>query len=111
MKVKKTKDVWIVRKNTDNTEGRGFHYVGWVCETKATALRLAKGAYVQGTDCPVYKGKAIYIDNVWYIPGSPEKPSEQDDVNQKKLEQLKVVLDKAKSAGLTEDDLKVIRNL
>ena len=44
MEIQDTKQVWLAMTNTDCTEGRGRQYPKFVCEKKATAIRLGKKA-------------------------------------------------------------------
>ena len=45
--------VWVAYTNTDCNEGRGHDVPIAVCAAEATALRLARKQYVQGTDARV----------------------------------------------------------
>lgn len=100
--------VWAVMTNTDLTEGRGREYVKEYCETKATALRRGKRGYVQGTDCPVGTTTVFKINNTYYAPmditPSTAEDRKLEDEMYKKLE----VLEKAKTLGLTEQELKTL---
>jgi hypothetical protein len=42
--------VWVAYTNTDCTEGRGYDVPIAVCAAEATAVRLARKQYVQGSD-------------------------------------------------------------
>jgi len=83
-----------------------------VCELEATAIRLARGQYVQGSDGPVRPAELVQIDGTWYAPLSAVqiiKPTPQDQRAQAAHDARKAALDKAKQAGLTADDLAALR--
>ena len=112
------KDLWAVWNNTDLTEGRGGMYIQYVCEAKATALRLAKKAGIQGGDADVIQVKAYLIDKNWYYRSRPVPPNDQDRIEEKKLieaqllkERREKVLQKAIQLGLSEEDIKVLREI
>lgn len=109
------KDVYIVEVNSDLTEGRGYQYPKYVCEKQTTAIRLAKKADVQGCDGKVYKKEAVRIGNTWLMPGNLISPSKEDLEEEKRLahelfiaNKKQQVLDKAKSLGLSEEELKIL---
>jgi len=103
-----TKDVWIVWTNTDRNEGRGSEKVLAVCETKATAQRIGTKGYVMGSNCPISKTLAIKVNNNWLVPGEIEKATKEDLDKQLYIDKRDIVLAKAKKAGLTEDELRLI---
>jgi hypothetical protein len=45
--------IWVAYTNTDCTEGRGRDVPIAFCAAEATAIRLARKKYVQGSDGPV----------------------------------------------------------
>jgi len=105
----KTKTVYMVWLNKDNTEGRGPLYPGAVCEHESTALRMAKGAGVMGGTATVDTVEAIYIDasNVhtkWYAPVNIIPPSKSDLVDTRKT---KAILS-AKKAGLSAQTIRAL---
>lgn len=108
IKIQKTKDVWIAWTNTDCTEGRGRQIPLAVCATKSTAIRLGKEGYIQGGNCPVKKGIAVRIDDQWLTPGYIQEANDQDVTTQKRIDEKFAVLKKAKAAGLTKIDLKIL---
>lgn len=112
----KVKEVFVVYGNTDLTEGRGANYVKSVCAIATTAHRIAKGGYVQGSDCPVRAVKAYYIDNTWYAPSRIIEPSKEDIQNQKKedaknklLKTLEKLDEKIDTLDLTQDEMDIIK--
>ena len=114
--IENERDIWIVSNNTDLTEGRGSQYPQYVCEKKSTALRLAKGAGIQGGDAYVEPGKGFKINSRWYFPRAITPPNQEDlkvekeieEVNRKKAER-DLILDKAKSLGLSEADIAILK--
>ena len=113
------KKVYIVMNNTDRTEGRGEEYVYAVTELLATAERVAKDNYVQGTDCPIreeevviFNGKPyLHINKVAFVlPTGMDFAEEELKIKKmKKDRELQEILKKAKSLGLTENDIKVLQ--
>lgn len=103
------KQAFVVYTNTDLTEGRGWNYPVAVCETEATANRLAKKAYVQGCDAPVEKRELIRVGGEWYGPVRVIPSTKEDDHSQQLLDQRRAALEKAFAAGLSEDDVKALR--
>lgn len=120
---KHEKKVFVVISNTDLTEGRGQEYAKYICELQATANRLAIGQYVMGTDCRVIEGEtfALYDGEIllgWFGPcGRISTPNQQDIYMEKilkedavKAQNKKAALEKAKLAGLTDDDIQALSN-
>lgn len=108
--VEDIKTVWVAWTNTDLTEGRGAQYPLVVCDAQATAKRLGKGKSVQGSDCLVKEGLAVRIDGRWLAPTRIEAPSQEDEMRQAAIDAKREAIAKAKSLGLSEDDIKAIRN-
>lgn len=109
--------VWIAFSNTDCNEGRGVIYPLHVCATEATAIRMGKKKYIQGTDCPVKEGTALLFDGSLYIPGKIHSSTREDEAAQKlideasaKLEAKRLAIEKAKALGLSEDDIEALKN-
>lgn len=100
--------VWVAYTNTDCTEGRGRDVAIAVCATEATALRLARGKYVQGSDGPVRTMDLVKIDGEWYAPSSAINviaPTREDTAAQAAIDAKREAMAKAKAAGLTDADL------
>lgn len=100
--------LWAVYTNDDLTEGRGRQYIKHFCKTRATAVRLAKGGYVMGTDCPVEPVEALFINGMHVLPTSfipIVYPSRDDEIAQQRMDERRQVLEKAKALGLTDDDI------
>lgn len=80
-------EAWAIYTNSDLVEGRGVEYIKHYCLLKETAKRLAKGNYVQGTDCPIQKVKLMYNTktNEYYVflPIQIVKPDKKEMENSK----------------------------
>ena len=112
-----TTKVYAVWTNTDLTEGRGQEYVRWFCKLQSTALRLARGNYVQGTDCRVTEETILFRGGQWYAP-SPMivDPTPADLLEERELEAERSrilarnrALERARELGLSEDDIKALK--
>lgn len=100
--------VWVAYTNTDCTEGRGHDVPIAVCAAEATALRLARRQYVQGSDGPVRTMDLVKIDGKWYAPISAINviaPTREDTAAQAAIDAKCEAIAKAKAAGLTDADL------
>ena len=103
--------VWVAYTNTDCNEGRGRDVAIATCETEETAIRLARKRYVQGSDGPVRPMSLVKLDGKWYVPSDAIHivPATREDVaNQAIREARLAAVEKAKAAGLTEEDLVVL---
>ena len=103
-----TKTVWVAYTNTDCTEGRGHDVPIAVCAAEATAIRLARKQYVQGSDGPVRSMELVNIDGKWYAPSAAidiVSPSREDVAAQAAIDAKREAVAKAKAAGLTDADL------
>lgn len=104
-----SKDVWVAWTNTDLTEGRGYQIPLAVCESEATANRLGVRGYVMGSSCPVSKSKAVNIKGVgWLVPGTIQQETEADKAERLRLEAKRIAMEKARAAGLTDDELRLL---
>lgn len=102
---------WAVSTNSDLAEGRGRQYVKHFCRVQATALRLARRGYVQGTDCPVEPVNTIVLDGKHFLPTSilkVEEPTIEDQAAQRLLDSHDAAVAKAKAAGLSDADIVAI---
>jgi len=104
-----TRDAWLVESNTDLTEGRGERFPLAVCRLEATANRMAKGRYVQGSDAPVSPVKLLRVDGRWYGPVDVVQPCAEDEAVQMVMNERRKAINKAKAAGLTEADIEALR--
>ena len=105
------KHVFVAYTNSDLTEGRGFDIPVAVCKLETTAIRLAKKRYVQGSDGPVRQVEMRKIDGVWWVPSGAVQiiePSKEDKEIQARNDAQKLALDKAKAAGLSDEDIQAL---
>jgi hypothetical protein len=103
-----TKTIWVAYTNTDCTEGRGQDVPIAMCETEATALRVARKRYVQGSDGPVRTMEIVKIDGKWYVPSAAITivgPTREDIAAQEVIDAKRQAVAKAKAAGMTDADL------
>lgn len=106
-----TRPIYVAYTNTDCTEGRGYDVPVAVCEIEATATRLARKAYVQGSDGPVRQLELVKINGCWYAPLAAVniiKPAKEDMAAQSKMDARRVALDKARASGLTIEDIQAL---
>lgn len=104
-----TSRVYVVVSNSDRTEGKGYPVYLASCMNKATALRLAKGAGVQGCDANIVEDISIYRDGKYYICGDIISPSPDDLKVQEAMNKYEKALDDAKKLGLTEDQILALK--
>ncbi len=110
-----TKKSWVVLVNSDLTEGRGRLVVNAVCEIKATAIRLAKKADVQGSDGRVLEVPTFmkeikgYHGHLTYGPVSITMPTKEDRRYQERIKIRVEAREKALAAGLSLDDIEALR--
>ncbi len=100
-----TQTVWVAYTNSDCTEGRGCDVPIAVCASEATAIRLARKRYVQGSDGPVRKLELVSIDGKWFAPYDAVhvvEPTREDIKAQDRIDTKRKALEKARAAGLTE---------
>jgi hypothetical protein len=115
-----TKTVYVAYTNTDCTEGRGYDVPIAVCEMESTAIRLARHKYVQGSDGPVRALELIKVDGRWYAPRDAVTvvpPTHEDRLAQRVLDEKKMaqeraqaVREKARAAGLTDEEIDALRH-
>lgn len=98
---------FVVMDTADKTEGRSVVYPKAVCKVEATAKKLAKGQWVQGSDSPVKETTLYKIKNTWYGPVNIINPSKSDEENQKKLDAKRKARDKLLEAGFTDEDIRL----
>lgn len=104
-----TKKVWAVISNTDKTEGRGRQYIICLCDMYATALRKSHKAGVQGMDADVISVELLRHKNTWYGPVTIEEPTSEDIKHQHSIDIKEKAVEKAKSLGLTDEDITILR--
>lgn len=106
-----TRTVYVAYTNTDCAEGRGYDVPIAVCALEITASRLASKQYVQGSNGPVRSIQLVKIDGQWYAPANAIHvigPTREDEAAQKQLDAKRAVAEKAKAAGLTDEDIKTL---
>lgn len=106
--VEKHISVYVVRVNSDLTEGRGRQVIKAVCAIRSTAVRLARGADVQGSNGQVSEESAFLVGNTWFVPGSITQPTPQDARAEDDERQIGVIKRKALKAGLSDDDIALL---
>jgi hypothetical protein len=117
MEIMQERQIWAVWTNTDLTEGRGIEFVKHYCETEATARRLARGGYVQGSDCRITAERMFYRDGAWYAPGpNVVRPTREDQLAEELLQEQRdreqrrqQAIERAKALGLSEEDLATLK--
>lgn len=95
--------VWVAYTNTDCSEGRGLDVSIAMCFAEATALRLARKQYVQGSDGPVRTKEVVQIDGKWYeLSGEVNviEPSREDVTAQAAIDAKREAM--AKVAGMPD---------
>jgi hypothetical protein len=118
MRGKDSFTVFGVITNSDLTEGRGTPYIQKFCFAEATAKRLAEKAGVQGRNARVAPVTLRY-GPCWLAPISIAQihtPTPADNEAQRLLdekhraEELKeAALNKARAAGLSDEDIEALR--
>lgn len=101
-------EFWAVETNSDLTEGRGVQSVAHICKLEATARRLARKAYVQGSDAPVKPVKLVEYDGKFFWPQSCitlVEPTAVDIAEQASLNRFKSAYNEAIKLGLSKDRL------
>lgn len=99
---------WVAYTNQDLTEGRGRDIPIAVCMVEATAKRLARKRYVQGSDGPVRPIEMVKIGSEWYAPKAASiliEPTKDDIALQAAMDAKNDAVAKAKAHGLTASDL------
>lgn len=117
LKHRSAREIWTVWTNTDLTEGRGTEHAKHHCELGSTALRLAKGGYVQGGDCRVTRERMFYLEGKWYAPGPyVTQPSDADRREEERLREARLreerreqAIQRAKELGLSAEDIAALR--
>jgi hypothetical protein len=112
IEVKVDGEMWCVLVNTDPTEGRGTdRAIAW-CYRKSTAVRLAKGVNVQGSDGLVRRFPLVVVGNdgnrMVYGPVGLDLGTEEDRRAEERDGEISRVLAKARAAGLTDEELALL---
>lgn len=103
-----TRKVYVVWTNTDLTEGRGSVVPQYICALKATALRLAKGINVQGSNGEITESTVTYDSNqISYIgPVKIIQGNLEDEEKEKRLQERQAIA--RKIIGITKEELRII---
>lgn len=124
MQIFASADAYAVWTNTDLTEGRGREYIMAYCELESTANRLAKGAYVMGSNARITKETFLnmgtdYRSGVWYAPRAldlfvPITDKDREIENKLKEEReaksrREKIIEKARTLGLSDDEINALR--
>lgn len=109
-------DLWAVIVNSDLNEGRGYPVTAHLCEKEATAIRLAKGASVQGANgavapvrLPQINGKTYrLLSHVERMTPTDEKLERELEKRRELLKQRAEALERAKALGLSDADIALL---
>lgn len=114
------KQYYVVLTNSDGNEGRGRTYPIAVTTALSTAIRLSKGQYVQGTDCPIEEITVFLINDKWYFPSNAVNiipPTKEDllkeeilKTEREKKKKYEETLLKIQQLGVSQEDLDIIRS-
>ena len=100
--------IFAVVTNSDLTEGRGRPVTIGLAYNKFTAQRMAEKKGVMGSNAEVRPLRLLINDGKKYInidSLSVEWPSEKDkELQNKELERI-AIIERAKTLGLTDDDI------
>lgn len=101
-------EIFVCSTNTDLTEGKGhqFPYAYTMSETVAKRLVHKKG--VQGTDAQYEREKVYRRRYRVYAPVRLTEADQKDLEADVKLSNFRIALQKAKDAGLSDDDIKLL---
>lgn len=103
------KTVYVAWTNEDLAQGRGRRIPLAVAELEATAIRMGRKGSVQGCDCPVSSVVAVKVEGHWMAPCVIHSPTPADERAQERTRQRRAALDRAREAGLTEDEIRAIQ--
>ena len=103
------KTVYVAWTNTDLTEGRGWQVPLAVATLESTALRLGRKGSVQGSDCPVTSVMAVKVGGHWLAPCVIHAPTPADERAQERARQRRSAMDRARAAGLSDEDIRAIQ--
>jgi len=106
---KYAKDGFVVVVNSDTTEGRGYLVPFAITATETTAIRLAKGRSVQGSDGEVRQVPILSVGDWYYGPVDIIPPTEEDRKNEERRKKMQIIYDKCKVAGLTKEELDLLK--
>jgi len=99
---------FMVVSNTDLTEGKGSRFPTQICELKATARRVAKHGYVQGSDCPIQEVELTWKDGYWWGPVRVNPGTKADQYEEPIITAQETAIAKARGLGLTDEEILAI---
>lgn len=102
------KKIYVAMSNSDLNEGKGRQYPLFFCWLRATAVRLGKKKYVQGTDCPIKESWAYMIDGHWHVKHAIQDPTIADEKAETMLRDIDAATQKALDAGLTIKEVSLL---
>lgn len=109
VKIEAVKKVYVAWVNSDTTEGRGYNYPLSVSESKSAAIRKGHRKCVQGSDASVRESVAVRVNGVWMAPVHFERPTKEDEAEDKRTEARELALLKAKELGLSDEEIKALQ--
>jgi hypothetical protein len=102
--------LFVCYTNTDLTEGRGYQVPYAWSDNYATALRLAHKKGVQGSDAQVVETIGYPVGRSVYGPVRMERASDDDKRADAAIKARSAAIQKARSAGLSEEEIAAIRS-
>lgn len=99
---------YVSWSNTNCTDGYGSLLPIGHSFCEATADRLGRKQGVQGCDCDTTQVTMYKIGADWYGPVYMNQPSLEDEARQTKEDDKKAATERAKSLGLTDDEIKAL---
>lgn len=82
-----------------------------ICKFEAAARRLAKGSGEYGSEAHVTELHIVKIDGEWYVPKSIANilyPTENDLIEQKRLDIRAAALKRATELGMTQEEINAL---
>ena len=83
-----------------------------ICRTEATAKRIGKHGYVQGSDCPIEKILPLTLEGAEFLPlrfFRIEEATREDEKVNERLQVVRSAVERAKALGLTDEDIIAMR--
>lgn len=113
--------LYVAETNSDRTEGRGIQYVLAASKSKTALQRHTKNKYIQGSDCPIGSCEILEIDGQKYvmlenvpmvIPTAEDLLADHQLELEIQLQEKKLqVLEKAKTLGLSDEEIKILKEV
>jgi hypothetical protein len=111
-------DLWVVSRNSDLTEGKGYEVIVAHCDCETTARRIARRINVQGSDGYVYQCPTFKIGTKRYAPVTIIRASAEDEKIENRKQKVEALKSRLLDTGvinqeeidlLTEEALKDTR--